>query len=96
MKNRKTENSIREEVMKSKPDNIEGILRQCGKQEDIISVKRTGNTKKTGWLKTACCIAAALVILAVGAFAANGIISKPVTVISLDVNPSIELKLRGS
>lgn len=96
MKNRKTENSIKEEVMKSKPDNIEGILRQCGKQEDIISVKRTGNTKKTGWLKTACCIAAALVILAVGAFAANGIISKPVTVISLDVNPSIELKLRGS
>ena len=96
MKNRKTENSIREEVMKSKPDNIEGILRQCGKQEDIISVKRTGNTKKTGWLKTACCIAAALVILAVGVFAANGIISKPVTVISLDVNPSIELKLRGS
>ena len=96
MKNRKTENSIRKEVMKSKPDNIEGILRQCGKQEDIISVKRTGNTKKTGWLKTACCIAAALVILAVGAFAANGIISKPVTVISLDVNPSIELKLRGS
>ena len=54
MKNRKTENSIREEVMKSKPDNIEGILRQCGKQEDIISVKRTGNTKKTGWLKSAC------------------------------------------
>lgn len=96
MKNRKTENSIREEVMKSKPDNLEGILRQCGKQEDIISVKRTGNTKKTGWLKTACCIAAALVILAVGVFAANGIISKPVTVISLDVNPSIELKLRGS
>lgn len=96
MKNRKTENSIREEVMKSKPDNIEGILRQCGKQEDIISVKRARGTKKTGWLKTACCIAAALVILAVGAFAANGIISKPVTVISLDVNPSIELKLRGS
>lgn len=96
MKNRKTENSIREEVMKSKPDNIEGILRQCGKQEDIISVKRTGNTKKTGWLKTACCIAAALVLMAVGVFAANGIISKPVTVISLDVNPSIELKLRGS
>lgn len=96
MKNRKTENSIREEVMKSKPDNLEGILRQCGKQEDIISVKRTQSAKKTGWLKTACCIAAALVILAVGAFAANGIISKPVTVISLDVNPSIELKLRGS
>ena len=96
MKNRKTENSIREEVMKSKPDNLEGILRQCGKQEDIISVKRTQSAKKTGWLKTACCIAAALVILAVGVFAANGIISKPVTVISLDVNPSIELKLRGS
>lgn len=96
MKNRKTENSIREEVMKSKPDNLDGILRQCGKQEDIISVKRAGGTKKMGWLKTACCIAAALVILAVGAFAANGIISKPVTVISLDVNPSIELKLRGS
>lgn len=96
MKNRKTENSIREEVMKSKPDNLDGILRQCGKQEDIISVKRAGGTKKTGWLKTACCIAAALVLMAVGVFAANGIISKPVTVISLDVNPSIELKLRGS
>lgn len=96
MKNRKTENSIREEVMKSKPDNLEGILRQCGKQEDIISVKRARGTKKTGWLKTACCIAAALVLMAVGVFAANGIISKPVTVISLDVNPSIELKLRGS
>lgn len=96
MKNRKTENSIREEVMKSKPDNLDGILRQCGKQEDIISVKRARGTKKTGWLKTACCIAAALVLMAVGVFAANGIISKPVTVISLDVNPSIELKLRGS
>ena len=96
MKNRKTENSIREEVMKSKPDNLDGILRQCGKQEDIISVKRARGTKKTGWLKTACCIAAALVFMAVGVFAANGIISKPVTVISLDVNPSIELKLRGS
>lgn len=96
MKNRKTENSIREEVMKSKPDNLDGILRQCGKQEDIISVKRAGGTKKMGWLKTACCIAAALVLMAVGVFAANGIISKPVTVISLDVNPSIELKLRGS
>ena len=46
MKNRKTENSIREEVMKSKPDNLDGILRQCGKQEDIISVKRAGGTKK--------------------------------------------------
>ncbi len=96
MKNRKTENSIREEVMKSKPDNLDGILRQCGKQEDIISVKRAGGTKKMGWLKTACCIAAALVLMAVGVFAANGIISKTVTVISLDVNPSIELKLRGS
>lgn len=96
MKNRKTENSIREEVMKSKPDNLDGILRQCGKQEDIISVKRARGTKKMGWLKTACCIAAALVLMAVGVFAANGIISKPVTVISLDVNPSIELKLRGS
>ncbi len=96
MKNRKTENSIREEVMKSKPDNLDGILRQCGKQEDIISVKRAGGTKKMGWLKTACCIAAALVLMAVGFFAAKGIISKPVTVISLDVNPSIELKLRGS
>ena len=68
MKNRKTENSIREEVMKSKPDNLDGILRQCGKQEDIISVKRAGGTKKMGWLKTACCIAAALVILAVESF----------------------------
>ena len=76
MKNRKTENSIREEVMKSKPDNLDGILRQCGKQEDIISVKRARGTKKTGWLKTACCIAAALVLMAVGVFAANGIISK--------------------
>ena len=65
MKNRKTENSIREEVMKSKPDNLDGILRQCGKQEDIISVKRARGTKKTGWLKTACCIAAALVLMAV-------------------------------
>ena len=46
MKNRKTENGVREEVMKSKPDNLDGILRQCGKQEDIISVKRAKSTKR--------------------------------------------------
>ena len=94
MRNKELEKNLRNAISGCKPDNIDGILRQCDKQEgDIVNMKNKSKTL----LRAACCVAAALVLIAACIFGAGYYRSNQVsTVIGLDVNPSIELKINDN
>lgn len=105
MTDRELERKLAEAFTRAAPDDLEAILSRCGEQNgsviemkelksDIIDVEATEvkpKRKLRPWLAAAC---AALVLLGAGG---GGLIYQQTyavaSVVSLDVNPSIELKV---
>ena len=102
MTDRELEQRLAQAVSRAAPDDLDAILSRCGeqngsvmemKQQNIVDLAAAGTLgKKKGraWLAAAC---AALVLL--GAGGAGGYYYQNcavASVVSLDVNPSIELK----
>ncbi len=105
MNKRKTEGKIRESFDKITPDDLNSVKQAC----DNIQVERTANSaaaakrSTVSFWKIATC-ALALILVAVVTVTLGGILSggnggknlgKTVATVSLDVNPSIELKINA-
>ena len=76
-------------VEKTAPDDVDGVLSRCKERKGTVIPMTTKKTKKAWTTLTAACLA--LVLVGSGLFyqQANAVAS----VVSLDVNPSIELKV---
>ena len=85
------ESRLAQAVSRSAPDDLEGVLSRCTVQKGAIPME---NRKKRKWFHTGL-IAACLALLLVGG--GTGVFVHQTyavaSVVSLDVNPSIELKL---
>ncbi len=81
-------------VKKTAPDDVNGVLSRCNARKGTVILMTTGKTAKRKWTSIfAACLALAL-LGGGGVFyqQANAVAS----VVSLDVNPSIELKVKRS
>ena len=104
MTDRELEQKLAQAITRAAPDDLEAILSRCGaqngsvmemKQQNMVDLAVTGGAagrkKGRAWLAAAC---AALVLLGVGGGAGYYYQNCAVaSVVSLDVNPSIELKV---
>lgn len=99
MTDRELERRLRDALDHAAPDDVEGLLDRCGPQKGNVIPMTTTEKKKTSPRKYLSMIAAACLVLVIagGAYGvgryqqSNAVAS----VVSLDVNPSIELTLNS-
>ena len=89
MTNDLMEKRLANALEKTAPDDVDGVLSRCKERKGTVIPMTTKKTKKAWTTLTAACLA--LVLVGSGLFyqQANAVAS----VVSLDVNPSIELKV---
>ena len=89
MTNDLMEKRLANALEKTAPDDVDGVLSRCKERKGTVIPMTTKKTKKIWTTLTAACLA--LVLVGSGLFyqQANAVAS----VVSLDVNPSIELKV---
>lgn len=102
MTDRELEQRLAQAVSRAAPDDLDAIVSRCGeqngsvtemKQQNMVELKPAGGKKRSGaWLAAACAV---LVLLGAGGgglgyYYQNCAVA---SVVSLDVNPSIELKV---
>ena len=89
MTNDLMEKRLADALEKTAPDDVDGVLSRCKERKGTVIPMTTKKTKKAWTTLTAACLA--LVLVGGGVFyqQANAVAS----VVSLDVNPSIELKV---
>ena len=89
MTNDLMEKRLADALEKTVPDDVDGVLSRCKERKGTVIAMTTKKTKKIWTTLTAACLA--LVLMGGGVFyqQANAVAS----VVSLDVNPSIELKV---
>ena len=89
MTNDLMEKRLANALEKTAPDDVDGVLSRCKERKGTVIPMTTKKTKKAWTTLTAACLA--LVLVGGGVFyqQANAVAS----VVSLDVNPSIELKV---
>ena len=93
MTNEKMEQRLASAVEKTAPNNVNGVLSRCDERKGTVIPMTTKKTTKKRWTTLAACLA--LVLLGGGGIfyqQAHAVAS----VVSLDVNPSIELKVSKS
>ena len=90
MTDRELEQKLAAAMERTAPDDLDAILSRCGAQNGSV-MELKPNKKMIRWLAAAC---AALVLLGAGG---GGLVYHQsyavASVVSLDVNPSIELKI---
>ena len=93
MTNERMEQRLASAVEKTAPDDVNGFLSRCEMRKGtVINMPNTKTATKKWILAAAACLAVILVGAAVLLQQANAV----ATVVSLDVNPSIELKVNSS
>ena len=93
MTNEKMEQRLASAVEKTAPNDVNGVLSRCDERKGTVIPMTTKKTTKKRWTTLAACLA--LVLLGGGGIfyqQAHAVAS----VVSLDVNPSIELKVSKS
>ena len=93
MTNEKMEQRLASAVEKTAPNDVNGVLSRCEERKGTVIPMTTKKTTKKRWTTAAACLA--LVLLGGGGIfyqQAHAVAS----VVSLDVNPSIELKVSKS
>ena len=93
MTNEKMEQRLASAVEKTAPNDVNGVLSRCDERKGTVIPMTTKKTTKKRWTTLAACLA--LVLLGGGGIfyqQAHAVAS----VVSLDVNPSIELKVSRS
>ena len=97
MNNKEIENRLAKSIEHSTPDVFPNILSECEKQKGrVIHMEEARNSKKK-WITAMSAVAAVLLIM-VGAFYGFGVFgtgNAVDSVIALDVNPSVELKINA-
>lgn len=93
MLNRNVEESIKNAVEHLTPDVLDDILSKCDEQQKNVYIIQP-KKQKGHWVRVAGALAAAFVLVFGGLFASNWINNNRVdTLVMLDVNPSIEIKV---
>ena len=93
MTNERMEQRLASAVEKTAPDDVNGVLSRCETRKGtVINMPNTKTATKKWIMAAAACLAVILVGAAVLLQQANAV----ATVVSLDVNPSIELKVNSS
>ena len=95
MTDRELEHKLRQAMEHAAPDDLEGLLSRCGPQKGTVIPMKKERTAKRRFLPliAAACL---VVLIAGGAFGLSYRQSNAVaSIVSLDVNPSIELKLNS-
>ena len=102
MKHNEIETRLKNAVSNAAPDVLENILRTCDqKKGTVIEMEQKVNAKKgkNKVLRTCVAIAAAAAVLVMGVLIGRGIgqpaapSANVAAIISLDVNPSVELRV---
>lgn len=88
MTNSKIEQTIAHALRKTAPNDVNDILSHC-KEQEASPIPASGKRRKPGWLRFAAACLALLLLSSGGLLYRN--VNAAVSVISLDVNPSIEL-----
>lgn len=94
MKDRDIEAKLKQAVSKATPDVLESILSDCEEQKGNV-ILMTETKKKNAWARRLSVIAAAFVVIIGGVigFRIYGSNYSVASTVSLDVNPSIEIKV---
>lgn len=93
MTNKELEQKIRAAAAHAAPDRLGAVLTACGERKGTV-ISMTESKKKNRWLPLAGLAAALTLLIVGGAFGWNTWQQSAVaSVVSLDVNPSIELKV---
>lgn len=93
MTNERMEQRLASAVEKTAPDDVNGVLSRCEMRKGtVINMPNTKTATKKWIMAAAACLTVILVGAAVLLQQANAV----ATVVSLDVNPSIELKVNSS
>ena len=93
MKQKDMNNAIKQAFTKATPDVLESVLSDCGEQKGTVIVMT--ERKRISWGKKLAAVAAVLALvvgigIGAGSYYFNNTV---VTTVSLDVNPSIELRV---
>lgn len=91
MKSKEVEAHLKTAVTKAVPDVLSSILSECDERKGKV-IEMKSKTANRNWVKPLCATAAAMALLVGGVFGAGHIRANAVdVVVSLDVNPSIEI-----
>ena len=94
MTNEKMEQRLASALEKTAPDDVSGVLSRCEVRKGTVSSMKANNTIKKKW---ATLVAACLAVILLGG---GGVLyqqaNAAASVVSLDVNPSIELRVSRS
>ena len=95
MTDERIERNLAQALDKTAPDDVEGVLSRCQERKgtNLMTTKKALTKKKWMTLVAACL---ALMILGAGVGMISAANNAVASVISLDVNPSIELKINSS
>ncbi len=92
MKNKTVETHLRAAVANTVPDVLNNILSECEDRKGKV-IEMKAKTSNKNWVRPLCATAAAMALLVGGVFGAGHIKAHAVdSVVSLDVNPSIEIE----
>ena len=93
MTNEKMEQRLAAALEKTAPDDVSGVLSRCEARKGTVINMKTKKTTKRKWTSL---IAACLVVMLLGGGLFYQRANAVASVVSLDVNPSIELKVNRS
>ena len=93
MTNEKMEQRLAAALEKTAPDDVSGVLSRCEARKGTVINMKTKKTTKRKWISL---IAACLAVMLLGGGLFYQQVNAVASVVSLDVNPSIELKVNRS
>ena len=93
MTNEKMEQRLAAALEKTAPDDVSGVLSRCEERKGTVIPMTTKKTTKRKWTSL---IAACLAVMLLGGGLFYQQVNAVASVVSLDVNPSIELKVNRS
>ena len=93
MTNEQMERHLASAVEKTAPDDVNGVLSRCEERKGTVIPMTTKKTTKRKWTSL---IAACLAVMLLGGGLFYQQVNAVASVVSLDVNPSIELKVNRS
>ena len=93
MTNEKMEQRLAAALEKTAPDDVNGVLSRCEERKGTVIPMTTKKTTKRKWTSL---IAACLAVMLLGGGLFYQQVNAVASVVSLDVNPSIELKVNRS
>ena len=98
MKDVEMERKIKQAIEHAAPDCLASVISDCEKQKGTVIMMNENTKKKRSWVKYVAGIAACLLLVMGGVFGANfyGENYALASTVSLDVNPSVQIKVNSN